>query len=71
MYDLFATEAVKRCSMCRRRLPLYRFAASRKAADGLQAYCRDCQAYYRRQHPGKEYKYNHTVPGRDLFDNEA
>ena len=57
MNDLFAEDSGKRCSMCGRFRPLSFFSASRRSADGLQYYCKDCQRRYRQRHPTREYKY--------------
>ena len=65
-----ASEAEKRCVFCGRMLPASWFNLSRKARDGLQSYCRDCQMEYKRRHPFREFKYKQgTKEGiNGLFD---
>jgi hypothetical protein len=43
---LFPIENVKRCSKCREVKPLHEFNRLRKANDGRQSYCRDCNKAY-------------------------
>lgn len=65
--DLFEAPEGKRCAMCGRTLPLSFFYASRRAADGLQSYCRSCQRRYRLMHPTKEYRYASRASDADMF----
>lgn len=39
----------KRCSKCKRDLPVTDFARSSKAPDGWQAYCKECMNDYQRE----------------------
>jgi hypothetical protein len=43
---LFPIDDVKRCSKCRQLKPLREFNQLRKARDGRQSYCRDCNKAY-------------------------
>ena len=63
---LDAREDEKRCARCSRMLPASWFNLSRMARDGLQSYCRECQAEYKRIHPTREYKYKQGIKGRLL-----
>ncbi len=65
--DMFAGTDGKRCAMCGRTLPLSFFNASRKANDGLQAYCKGCQSRYRLIHPTKEYRHACRASEADMF----
>ncbi|MGZ9930008.1 endonuclease VII domain-containing protein [Streptomyces sp. NC-S4] len=52
------SEGAKRCSRCKQDKPRGDFASNRSAADGLQAYCRECWAEY--------YKARQEVKGRTV-----
>ena len=41
---------VKTCSRCRQLLPLEKFHARRKSADGKVFYCKECAAAYYQAH---------------------
>ena len=60
MPDLFSDDMLKRCPYCGRKLERTQYNRSRFTADGLQAYCKDCQRAYRSKHPKKEYKWFHN-----------
>lgn len=68
---------MKRCSSCKQSKPLDEFNRSRKARDGLQCQCRECQrraqARYAKTAKGKATKRRHDVsrftrgPGLDRW----
>jgi hypothetical protein len=47
---LFPDDAVKRCCTCRQTKPLTEFNRLRKARDGLQYSCRECNKAYHYAH---------------------
>ncbi|AYV26896.1 MULTISPECIES: endonuclease VII domain-containing protein [Streptomyces] len=54
-------DGAKRCSRCKTRKPRAEFAANRSMKDGLQAYCRACQA---EQHRVRQEAKGRTVRAR-------
>ncbi|MFD4933962.1 endonuclease VII domain-containing protein [Streptomyces virginiae] len=59
------SEGVKRCSRCKQDKPRGEFASNRSAADGLQAYCRECWAEYykaRQEAKGRTVRVKVDVP---------
>ena len=44
---------LKRCSRCKQLLPKDAFTRQRSKPDGLQAFCRSCQAAYNREYRAK------------------
>lgn len=55
----------KKCSRCKRHLPLNSFASNKSLRDGLQVYCRECSAAYcaeRRRAKGYQVRPKVQVP---------
>jgi hypothetical protein len=56
-----APESLKKCSRCKRVLPLDAFSPQRGSRDGLGWWCKPCKAAYRRAwmaaHPEKRAEY--------------
>ena len=43
-------DSTKICSKCGRELPISKFSKRKSSKDGLQAYCKECKAEYRKQY---------------------
>jgi len=66
--DIQAT-GKKKCSMCKRRLPVEQFNYGRSNYDGLATHCRECGKEYKRHHYEQNYdkSYNRQVEYRQRY----